>query len=162
MDLASSFRYNLPSPWQVYNSLAKPYPWRFVLPIHVDPSTPEGKNLSPLSYTSAAAKKAADGKVRDLVTAALILCVAFLYWLISLSVLWAHSLPAQVLAAAPFLAKGKMQTLGALWKEWQSRIHFCNGVFWHRSSRVHIAGDFGQLSGISRTSAKASLLAKPN
>ncbi|XP_062995457.1 carotenoid-cleaving dioxygenase, mitochondrial isoform X2 [Elgaria multicarinata webbii] len=48
---------------QVYNSLPKPYPWRFVLPINVSPKTAVGKNLSPLAYTSASAVKEADGKI---------------------------------------------------------------------------------------------------
>ncbi|XP_066495460.1 carotenoid-cleaving dioxygenase, mitochondrial isoform X2 [Tiliqua scincoides] len=48
---------------QTYNSVARPYPRRFVLPISVDPSTPVGQNLSPLPYTSARAVKEADGKI---------------------------------------------------------------------------------------------------
>ncbi|XP_054854612.1 carotenoid-cleaving dioxygenase, mitochondrial [Eublepharis macularius] len=48
---------------QVYNSVARPLPWRFVLPIHVDSSSPTGQNLSSLSYTSARAVKEADGKI---------------------------------------------------------------------------------------------------
>ncbi|KAL8173580.1 UNVERIFIED_CONTAM: Beta,beta-carotene 9',10'-oxygenase [Gekko kuhli] len=48
---------------QVYNSLGRPLPWRFVLPIHVDPSSPVGQNLNPLSYTSARAVKEGDRKV---------------------------------------------------------------------------------------------------
>lgn len=51
------------SPKQVYNSVARSFPRRFVLPLHVDLNTPEGENLSPLSYSSASAVKQADGKV---------------------------------------------------------------------------------------------------
>ena len=48
---------------QAYNSMGRPYPRRFVLPLSVDAKKPVGQNLSPLSYTSAAAVKEADGKV---------------------------------------------------------------------------------------------------
>ncbi|XP_033028386.1 beta,beta-carotene 9',10'-oxygenase isoform X2 [Lacerta agilis] len=48
---------------QAYNSVARPYPRRFVLPISVDPSAPVGQNLSPLSYTSATATKESNGKI---------------------------------------------------------------------------------------------------
>ncbi|XP_048368328.1 carotenoid-cleaving dioxygenase, mitochondrial isoform X3 [Sphaerodactylus townsendi] len=48
---------------QAYNSVARPLPCRFVLPIHVDPNSSTGKNLHPLSYTSARAVKEADGKI---------------------------------------------------------------------------------------------------
>ncbi|XP_061448268.1 carotenoid-cleaving dioxygenase, mitochondrial [Rhineura floridana] len=48
---------------QMYNSVARTYPRRFVLPINVDPSAPVGQNLSPLSYTTARATKGADGKI---------------------------------------------------------------------------------------------------
>lgn len=51
------------SPKQVYNSVARSFPLRFVLPLHVDLNAPEGENLSPLSYSSASAVKQADGKV---------------------------------------------------------------------------------------------------
>ncbi|KAM5227112.1 LOW QUALITY PROTEIN: carotenoid-cleaving dioxygenase, mitochondrial [Hipposideros larvatus] len=47
---------------QVYNSAARSYPRRFVLPLHVILNAPEGENLSPLSY-SASAMKQADGKI---------------------------------------------------------------------------------------------------
>ncbi|KAJ6653979.1 hypothetical protein lerEdw1_007611 [Lerista edwardsae] len=49
--------------WQTYNSVSRPYPRRFVLPISVAPGTPVGQNLSPLPYTSASAVKDADGKI---------------------------------------------------------------------------------------------------
>ncbi|KAJ7401259.1 Beta,beta-carotene 9',10'-oxygenase [Pitangus sulphuratus] len=48
---------------QVYASLPRAFPRRFVLPLHVDPDTPVGKNLNPLPYTLAKAVKDADGKV---------------------------------------------------------------------------------------------------
>ncbi|XP_064490650.1 carotenoid-cleaving dioxygenase, mitochondrial isoform X2 [Pseudopipra pipra] len=48
---------------QVYASLPRAFPRRFVLPLHVDPDTPVGKNLNPLPYTLARAVKDADGKV---------------------------------------------------------------------------------------------------
>nr|XP_056716223.1 carotenoid-cleaving dioxygenase, mitochondrial-like [Euleptes europaea] len=48
---------------KVYNSVTRPFPWRFVLPIHVDPNSPIGQNLNPLSYASAKAMKEADGKI---------------------------------------------------------------------------------------------------
>ncbi|XP_060107652.1 carotenoid-cleaving dioxygenase, mitochondrial-like [Heteronotia binoei] len=48
---------------QVYNSGMQPLPWRFVLPLHVDPCSPAGENLNPLAYTSARAVKEADGKI---------------------------------------------------------------------------------------------------
>lgn len=50
-------------PEQVYNSVARSFPRRFVLPLHVGLNAPEGKNLSPLTYSSASAVKQADGKV---------------------------------------------------------------------------------------------------
>ncbi|XP_022414899.1 beta,beta-carotene 9',10'-oxygenase isoform X2 [Delphinapterus leucas] len=48
---------------QVYNSVARSFPRRFVLPLHVSLNAPEGKNLSPLTYSSARAVKQADGKI---------------------------------------------------------------------------------------------------
>ncbi|KAM9079757.1 carotenoid-cleaving dioxygenase, mitochondrial isoform 3-T3 [Megaptera novaeangliae] len=48
---------------QVYNSLARSFPRRFVLPLRVSLNAPEGENLSPLSYSSASAVKQADGKI---------------------------------------------------------------------------------------------------
>ncbi|XP_055129096.1 carotenoid-cleaving dioxygenase, mitochondrial isoform X2 [Symphalangus syndactylus] len=48
---------------QVYNSAAKSFPRRFVLPLNVSLNAPEGDNLSPLSYTSASAVKQADGTI---------------------------------------------------------------------------------------------------
>lgn len=51
------------SPEQVYNSVGRSFPRRFVLPLHVSLNDPEGENLSPLSYSSASAVKQADGKV---------------------------------------------------------------------------------------------------
>uniref|UniRef100_A0A8C0QC86 Carotenoid-cleaving dioxygenase, mitochondrial n=1 Tax=Canis lupus familiaris TaxID=9615 RepID=A0A8C0QC86_CANLF len=48
---------------QVYNSVGRSFPRRFVLPLHVSLNDPEGENLSPLSYSSASAVKHADGKI---------------------------------------------------------------------------------------------------
>ncbi|XP_063167533.1 carotenoid-cleaving dioxygenase, mitochondrial isoform X1 [Candoia aspera] len=48
---------------QTYNLLPKSFPRRFVLPIRVSPKTSVGKNVSPLSYSSAGAVKEADGKI---------------------------------------------------------------------------------------------------
>uniref|UniRef100_A0A452QFA9 Carotenoid-cleaving dioxygenase, mitochondrial n=3 Tax=Ursus americanus TaxID=9643 RepID=A0A452QFA9_URSAM len=48
---------------QVYNSVGRSFPRRFVLPLHVSLNDPEGENLSPLSYSSASAVKQADGKI---------------------------------------------------------------------------------------------------
>ncbi|KAB1255072.1 Beta; beta-carotene 9'; 10'-oxygenase [Camelus dromedarius] len=48
---------------QVYNSVARSFPRRFVLPLHVSLNAPERENLSPLSYSSASAVKQADGKI---------------------------------------------------------------------------------------------------
>ncbi|VFV27127.1 carotene-9-monooxygenase [Lynx pardinus] len=48
---------------QVYNSVGRSFPRRFVLPLHVSLNDPEGQNLSPLSYSSASAVKQADGKI---------------------------------------------------------------------------------------------------
>lgn len=48
---------------QAYNSVAKTFPRRFVLPLHISLDAPEEENLSPLSYSSASAVKQADGKV---------------------------------------------------------------------------------------------------
>ncbi|XP_004605105.2 carotenoid-cleaving dioxygenase, mitochondrial [Sorex araneus] len=48
---------------QVYNSLARSFPRRFVLPLNISPNAPQGENLSSLSYSSASAVKQADGKV---------------------------------------------------------------------------------------------------
>lgn len=50
-------------PEQVYELKAKSFPRRFVLPLDVSVDTPEGKNLSPLSYSSASAVKQGDGEV---------------------------------------------------------------------------------------------------
>ncbi|KAJ8786827.1 hypothetical protein J1605_023354 [Eschrichtius robustus] len=47
----------------VYNSVARSFPRRFVLPLRVSLNAPEGENLSPLSYSSASAVKQADGKI---------------------------------------------------------------------------------------------------
>ncbi|XP_036921488.1 beta,beta-carotene 9',10'-oxygenase isoform X2 [Sturnira hondurensis] len=48
---------------QVYDSVAKSFPRRFVLPLYVSLNAPEGENLNPLSYSSASAVKEADGKI---------------------------------------------------------------------------------------------------
>ncbi|NXE70194.1 BCDO2 oxygenase, partial [Calcarius ornatus] len=48
---------------QVYASVPRAFPRRFVLPLRVDSDTPVGKNLNPLPYTQARAVKGADGKV---------------------------------------------------------------------------------------------------
>ncbi|NXK87163.1 BCDO2 oxygenase, partial [Formicarius rufipectus] len=48
---------------QVYASVPRAFPRRFVLPLHVDSDTAVGKNLNPLPYTVARAVKDADGKV---------------------------------------------------------------------------------------------------
>ncbi|XP_014115273.1 PREDICTED: beta,beta-carotene 9',10'-oxygenase isoform X3 [Pseudopodoces humilis] len=48
---------------QVYASVPRAFPRRFVLPLDVDSDTPVGKNLNPLPYTQAKAVKGADGKV---------------------------------------------------------------------------------------------------
>uniref|UniRef100_H0VFN5 Carotenoid-cleaving dioxygenase, mitochondrial n=1 Tax=Cavia porcellus TaxID=10141 RepID=H0VFN5_CAVPO len=48
---------------QVYRSVARSFPRRFVLPLDVTVNTPEGETLSPLSYSSASAVKQADGKI---------------------------------------------------------------------------------------------------
>ncbi|XP_040832896.1 beta,beta-carotene 9',10'-oxygenase isoform X3 [Ochotona curzoniae] len=48
---------------QVYNSTARAFPRRFVLPLNIGVDAPEGENLSPLSYSSARAVKQADGKI---------------------------------------------------------------------------------------------------
>nr|XP_056716206.1 carotenoid-cleaving dioxygenase, mitochondrial [Euleptes europaea] len=48
---------------KVFNSLSLAYPRRFVLPIQIDPKSPVGQNLNPLSYTSARAMKELGGKV---------------------------------------------------------------------------------------------------
>ncbi|XP_023389522.1 beta,beta-carotene 9',10'-oxygenase isoform X3 [Pteropus vampyrus] len=48
---------------QVYNSVARSFPRRFVLPLHINLNAPEGENLSPLPYSSASAVKQADGKI---------------------------------------------------------------------------------------------------
>ncbi|KAF6102291.1 beta-carotene oxygenase 2 [Phyllostomus discolor] len=48
---------------QVYESIARSFPRRFVLPLHVSLNAPEGENLNPLSYSSASAVKQADGKI---------------------------------------------------------------------------------------------------
>ncbi|NXH18554.1 BCDO2 oxygenase, partial [Bucco capensis] len=48
---------------QVYESITRAFPRRFVLPLNVDADTPVGKDLNPLPYTLARAVKDADGKV---------------------------------------------------------------------------------------------------
>uniref|UniRef100_A0A8C2W0V2 Carotenoid-cleaving dioxygenase, mitochondrial n=3 Tax=Chinchilla lanigera TaxID=34839 RepID=A0A8C2W0V2_CHILA len=48
---------------QVYKSVARSFPRRFVLPLDVSVNTVEGETLSPLSYSSASAVKQADGKI---------------------------------------------------------------------------------------------------
>ncbi|XP_053779944.1 carotenoid-cleaving dioxygenase, mitochondrial isoform X1 [Desmodus rotundus] len=48
---------------QVYDSVARSFPRRFILPLHVSLNAPEGENLNPLSYSSASAVKQADGKI---------------------------------------------------------------------------------------------------
>ncbi|XP_076969027.1 carotenoid-cleaving dioxygenase, mitochondrial isoform X4 [Tamandua tetradactyla] len=48
---------------QVFNSVARSFPRRFVLPLNVSSNAREGENLSSLSYSSASAVKQADGKV---------------------------------------------------------------------------------------------------
>ncbi|KAM5245981.1 carotenoid-cleaving dioxygenase, mitochondrial [Ctenodactylus gundi] len=48
---------------QVYNSAARSFPRRFVLPLDVGVNVSVGQNLSPLSYCSASAVKQADGKI---------------------------------------------------------------------------------------------------
>ncbi|XP_046759776.1 beta,beta-carotene 9',10'-oxygenase isoform X2 [Gallus gallus] len=48
---------------QIFGSVARTFPRRFVLPLNVNSDTPVGKNLNPLSYTSAKAVKDSDGKV---------------------------------------------------------------------------------------------------
>ncbi|XP_009327804.1 PREDICTED: beta,beta-carotene 9',10'-oxygenase isoform X1 [Pygoscelis adeliae] len=48
---------------QIYDSISRAFPRRFVLPLNVNSDTPVGKNLNPLSYTLARAVKDADGKV---------------------------------------------------------------------------------------------------
>ncbi|XP_053449686.1 carotenoid-cleaving dioxygenase, mitochondrial isoform X2 [Nycticebus coucang] len=48
---------------QVYNSAARSFPRRFVLPLNIGLNAPEGENLNPLFYSSASAVKQADGKI---------------------------------------------------------------------------------------------------
>ncbi|XP_052552968.1 carotenoid-cleaving dioxygenase, mitochondrial isoform X3 [Tympanuchus pallidicinctus] len=48
---------------QIFGSVARAFPRRFVLPLNVNSDTPVGKNLNPLSYTMAKAVKDSDGKV---------------------------------------------------------------------------------------------------
>ncbi|XP_038180060.1 beta,beta-carotene 9',10'-oxygenase isoform X2 [Arvicola amphibius] len=48
---------------QVYNSMAKSFPRRFVLPLDVTVDAPVGRNLSPLSYSSASAVKQGNGEI---------------------------------------------------------------------------------------------------
>ncbi|XP_076969024.1 carotenoid-cleaving dioxygenase, mitochondrial isoform X2 [Tamandua tetradactyla] len=48
---------------QVFNSVARSFPRRFVLPLNVSSNAREGENLSSLSYSSASAVKQADGKI---------------------------------------------------------------------------------------------------
>lgn len=43
--------------------MAKSFPRRFVLPLDVSVDAPKGRNLSPLSYSSASAVKQGDGKI---------------------------------------------------------------------------------------------------
>ncbi|XP_048196935.1 carotenoid-cleaving dioxygenase, mitochondrial [Perognathus longimembris pacificus] len=48
---------------QVYNSIARSFPRRFVLPLDINMNAPDGQNLSLLSYSSASAVKQRDGKI---------------------------------------------------------------------------------------------------
>uniref|UniRef100_A0A8C4UA28 Carotenoid-cleaving dioxygenase, mitochondrial n=1 Tax=Falco tinnunculus TaxID=100819 RepID=A0A8C4UA28_FALTI len=48
---------------QVYDSVSRSFPRRFVLPLNVNSDTPVGMNLNPLPYTLARAVKDADGKI---------------------------------------------------------------------------------------------------
>ncbi|XP_023562390.1 beta,beta-carotene 9',10'-oxygenase isoform X3 [Octodon degus] len=48
---------------KVYNSMARSFPRRFVLPLDISVNAAEGETLSPLSYSSASAVKQADGKI---------------------------------------------------------------------------------------------------
>ncbi|XP_054549074.1 carotenoid-cleaving dioxygenase, mitochondrial isoform X3 [Talpa occidentalis] len=48
---------------QAYNSVARSFPRRFVLPLNVSLNALEGQKLSPLSYSSASAVRQADGKI---------------------------------------------------------------------------------------------------
>ncbi|OCT72536.1 beta,beta-carotene 9',10'-oxygenase isoform X2 [Xenopus laevis] len=48
---------------QVYNSAARSFPCRYVLPLTTDSNTPQDINLIPLGYTTATATKRADGMV---------------------------------------------------------------------------------------------------
>ncbi|KAM4827968.1 carotenoid-cleaving dioxygenase, mitochondrial-like isoform 1-T1 [Thomomys bottae] len=48
---------------QVYSSIARSFPRRFVLPLDIHMNAPDGQNLSPLSYSSASAVKQHDGKI---------------------------------------------------------------------------------------------------
>lgn len=50
------------SVW-VYNSLARSFPRRFVLPLNIGLNAPEGENLILLSCCAASAVKQADGMV---------------------------------------------------------------------------------------------------
>ncbi|XP_012865057.1 PREDICTED: beta,beta-carotene 9',10'-oxygenase [Dipodomys ordii] len=48
---------------QVYSSVARSFPRRFVLPLDINKNVPDGQNLNPLSYSSASAVKQRDGKI---------------------------------------------------------------------------------------------------
>ncbi|KAE8592642.1 hypothetical protein XENTR_v10018831 [Xenopus tropicalis] len=48
---------------QVYNSAARSFPCRYVLPLNTDSNTPQDRNLISLSYTTATATNRADGTV---------------------------------------------------------------------------------------------------
>ncbi|XP_007494883.2 carotenoid-cleaving dioxygenase, mitochondrial [Monodelphis domestica] len=48
---------------QVYNSVARAFPRRFVLPLDISTKASVGQNLSPLTYSSASAVKQADGTI---------------------------------------------------------------------------------------------------
>jgi len=63
MPLSSLHHHNFLALLQIFGSVARTFPRRFVLPLNVNSDTPVGKNLNPLSYTSAKAVKDSDGKV---------------------------------------------------------------------------------------------------
>ncbi|KAM4652429.1 carotenoid-cleaving dioxygenase, mitochondrial-like [Discoglossus pictus] len=48
---------------EVYNTVARPFPRRFVLPLNIDSNTPIDVDINPLSYTTATAIKRADEQV---------------------------------------------------------------------------------------------------
>lgn len=48
---------------QVYDSLSRPYPRRFVLPLHVSAETPEGQNLNTRPSSQATCVKVGKDKV---------------------------------------------------------------------------------------------------